>query len=130
MQGLSGRHVIAWAPKDPGAIGRLMSHYLRAPRSELPASICFLAALPTFPGAATPAQFFDLWPHPLAGEKYSALIRAIHFLPQPVEMVFAGRHGPRQVRQGIACFHVSHSGKRSPPAVVLPKRPTTETKSS
>ena len=123
LQGLAGQHVIAWSPRDADALGRLMSHFLRSQRDAVPASICFLATLPTLPGASTPAHFLDLWTHPLLRDKYASLVRAVYLMPQPVEMVLPGRLGPRQVCQGLACFWVSQDGKRSPPTVILPRAP-------
>ena len=85
-----------------------------------------LVPLPSFPGASSVAQFLDLWSHPLLGERHAALVKDISLLPQPVEFVLPGAHGPRHVRQGLACFRVARTGSRSVPALVLPRTPLTQ----
>ena len=116
-----GRSWVAWAPADTGALNRLMAQLLRA--ASAPAELLLLAPLPSFPGVATVEQYCDLWHHPLLGERHASLVRGIHLLPQPVELVLPGNRGPRLVHQGLACFRVSRFGSRDPPALVLPQAP-------
>ena len=117
---MRGQRVLAWAPSDSNALARLMAAILRQPDPQLrPVSLAFLAPIPHFPGLSSPDELFDLWWHPLLGQKpeYAALVRNVDLILQPVEYVLPGHSAPRHVRQGLACFIVSPEGVRTTPAI-------------
>ena len=120
---LKGKNIVAWAPTDSGSLNRILSHFLRSAPANAPTSMVLIVPLPFFPGASSVEHFLDLWGHPLLGEKHVAIVKEISLIPQPVEYILPGANGPRQVRQGLACFRVARVGPRSLPAIVLPLQP-------
>jgi len=116
-----GRQIVAWAPSEHNSLQRILAGFLRQEATTSPSAIIFLVPLPVFPGVQTVGQIMDLWSHPLLSEKYAASVKQISLLPQPVEYVLPGGHGPRHVRQGLACFRVDRTSTRSIPALVCPR---------
>eukprot|EP00959_Pyramimonas_sp_CCMP1952_P086800 1815522-Pyramimonas_sp.AAC.1 len=47
-----------------------------------------------------------------------------------MEYILSGPRGPRHVRQGLACFHISRAGGRSPPETILARTPLLQAPSS
>jgi len=72
---LAGRRVVLWAPTDSGALGRLLSAFLkRADPQNRPLTLRLSAPIALFPGMATLAQVEALWWHPLLSQKWSTTI--------------------------------------------------------
>ncbi|CAK0885529.1 unnamed protein product, partial [Prorocentrum cordatum] len=74
LREMGGKRVVAWAPADSNALQRILAGLLRQPDPSLrPERLSLLVPLPHFPGVDTPSKLFDLWWHPLLGEKYASL---------------------------------------------------------
>ena len=122
-----GGQVVAWAPAEAGSLSRILASFLRQDPADGPTALLFIVPLPAYPGARTVEHFTDLWTHPLLSKKHAALVKHVSFLPQPVEYVLPGGHGPRHVRQGLACFKIGRLGACAPPALVYPRRALVQT---
>ena len=75
----------------------------------------------------TVERILDFFQHPLLGAKWASLVKDVALMPQPVEMVLPGEHGPRHVLQGLAVFTLSTTGGRAPPRVLAPVAPLVTT---
>ncbi|CAK0824484.1 unnamed protein product, partial [Prorocentrum cordatum] len=120
---LAGQRVLAWAPENKDALGRIHAQLLRSKPDCAPEALYLLAPVPHFYGVDAAAKLLDLWTHPLLGERFAATVRKVTIVVQPLEYVLPGPRGPRHVRQGIACFHLSRSGPRAAPSVATPLTP-------
>ncbi|CAK0825379.1 unnamed protein product, partial [Prorocentrum cordatum] len=126
LEKMGGQQILAWAPVDTNALQRILAGLLRQPDPALrPQRLSLLVPIPHFPGVDSPAKLFDLWWHPLLGEKplYISLVRAVDIILQPVEYILPGRSAPRHVRQGLASFTITTAGHRSSPTVFSPLAP-------
>ena len=112
-----------WAPADYNALTRLLASFVKRPAEKLPQILRLLVPIPLLPGMDSVSKLFDLWSHPLLGEKWACICGAPVFATTPMEMILPGRQGPRHVQQGLAIFSLMANPIRAEPRIVFPMRP-------
>ena len=107
---LQGDAVVMWAPGDTSALGRLLGALLRrGPSAQTPSYVRMVVPMDILPGCVTVDSIKDLWWHALLGEKWSAMVKGIEMIKEPLEFVLPASAGPRHELRGLALFTISTS---------------------
>ena len=87
----SGAGLIMWAPQEKDAMQRLAAAYLQfATRATQECELQLIIPHDAYPDCDNPNSIRDLWWHPLFGEKWRSIVKAVEFLRQPAR----GGNGP------------------------------------
>ena len=105
-----------WCPKEPEALGRLLSAFSRHVNGRgRDVKVRLVVVLDAPGGCADPTAIADLWGHTLLSPKWAHIVGDIRFSDRPLEVVESGRVAPRLSTRSLLLATLSPTQDRAVP---------------